>query len=242
MAIWVVFLGFMVGTGFLGREHPGTDPAVWQKTCAGGQTRACEVLARTLDAQCQRNDARGCFDLGTLLAGGKELARNPIGAARSFGHGCDIGFPSACDSLVALVETDGDGVLREPCRGADGTSCFMLGSLYAVGKGVDRNLEYSVDLYQQSCTAGFTRGCGALGESYLAGEGVPRDMVKARQILEGACVAGYAPGCFNAGIIHREGIETPKNEPLAQARFLQGCNLGYQDACKALEQTPAIAR
>ena len=103
----------------------------------------------------------------------------------------------------------------------------MLGSLYYGGQGVSRNLEYSASLFQQSCTAGFTRGCGQLGESYLFGEGVPRDMIKARQILEKACDAGYAQGCFNVGIIHRQGIETPKNEPLAQARFRQGCDLGY---------------
>ncbi len=242
MGIWVALFGLMIGTGFLGREHPGAEPAVWQKACAAGQNRACAVLARTLDAQCQRNSARGCFDLGTLLNEGKELPRNPIGAARSFGHGCDIGLTSACDSLVNLVKTDGDDVLLQPCRAGDGTSCFMLGSLYNVGKGVSRNLEYSADLYQQSCTAGFARGCGTLGESYISGEGVPRDMVKARQILEGACQAGYAPGCFNVGIIHRQGIETPRNEPLAQARFRQACNLGYEAACKALDQTASFAR
>jgi TPR repeat protein len=42
--------------------------------------------------------------------------------------------------------------------------------------------------------------------------------------------------------MHREGIETPKNEPLAEARFRQGCDLGYQNACKALELTPSLAR
>jgi len=81
-----------------------------------------------------------------------------------------------------------------------------------------------------------------LGEAYISGQGVPRDMIKARKILEGACDAGYAPGCFDVAIMHREGFETARNEPLAQARFRQGCNLGYQEACKALEQTPSIAK
>ncbi len=70
----------------------------------------------------------------------------------------------------------------------------MLGSLYYGGQGVSRNLEYSAALFQQSCTAGFTRGCGQLGESYLFGEGVPKDMVKARQILENACDCGLCAG------------------------------------------------
>jgi TPR repeat protein len=242
MGIWVAFFGFMVFTGFFSAKHPGTDPAVWERACSAGQARACDVLARTLDVQCQHNSARGCFALGTLLSDGKELPRNPISAARSLGRACETGFPDYCSSLANLVKTDGDGVLRQPCSRGDGVSCFLLGSLYYGGQGVSRNFEFSATLYRQSCTAGFTRGCGALGESYLVGEGVPKDLIKARQILENACDAGYAPGCFNVGIMHREGIETPKNEPLAVARFRQGCELGYQTACKALEPAPAVAR
>jgi hypothetical protein len=241
MGIWAAFFGFMMITGFLGGKQPGSDPAVWAKACEAGHTRGCQVLSHALDVQCQENSARGCFALGTLLSGGK-VPRNPVGAARSFGHACESGFQSACSGLANLVKTDGDGVLLQPCRHGDAASCFMLGSLYYGGLGVNRNLEYSATLFGQSCAAGFTRACGQLGESYLLGEGVPRDMVKARQILENACDAGYAPGCFNVGIMHREGIETPKNEPLAQARFRQGCDLGYQTACKALELTPSLAR
>jgi TPR repeat protein len=169
-----------------------------------------------------------------LLSDGRRLSRNPLGAGRSFKQACDLGLESACSSLVNMVHTDGDGVLLEPCSRGDGRSCFMLGSLYYGGQGVNRNLEYSATLFQQSCTAGFTRGCGQLGESYLFGEGVPKDVTKARQILEKACDAGYGPGCFNVGIMHRQGIETPKNEPLAHGRFRQGCDLGDGQACEAL--------
>jgi TPR repeat protein len=235
MGIWVAFFSFMVLTGFLGDKHPGTDPALWEKACGSGGGRDCEVLARILDVQCQRNSADGCFSLGTLLSDGKRLPRVPIGAARSLGRACDIGSQNACTSLMSLVASDGEAVLQQPCNQGDGTSCFMLGSLYEVGKAVSRNPERSATLYQQSCNAGFTRGCGTLGEAYISGQGVSRDMVKARQILEGACDKGYAPGCFNVALMHREGIETAKDEPLALTRFRQACSLGYQEACKALE-------
>jgi hypothetical protein len=242
MGIWIGLFGFMLFTGFLGGKHPGSDPAFWEKACDAGRTKACRVLAQTLDVQCQHNSATGCFTLGTLLNGGKGLPRDPVGAGRSFKRACDLGSEGACSSLVNMVKTDGDDVLLQPCKGGDGASCFMLGSLYYGGQGVSRNLEYSATLFQQSCTAGFTRGCGQLGESYLFGEGVSKDVIKARQILESACDAGYAPGCFNVGIMHREGIATPKNVALAQARFRQGCGLGYRDACEALEAKASLAR
>jgi TPR repeat protein len=234
MGIWVVFFGCMIATGYLGRTHPGTNPALWEKACTAGNTRSCGVLARTLDVQCQHNSANGCFSLGMLLSGGQGLPRDPVGAGRSLKQACDLGLDSACGSLVNIVQSDGDDVLLQPCKRGDGRSCFMLGSLYYGGQGVKRNLEYSAALFQQSCTAGFTRGCGQLGESYLFGEGVPKDMLKAKQLLDNACDAGYAAGCFNVGIMHREGIETPKNVALAQARFRRACDLGYGQACEAL--------
>ena len=242
MGIWVGLFGVMTFTGFLGGKHPGSEPAFWAKACDAGKTQACHVLARTLDVECQHNSANGCFTLGVLLNEGKGLVRDPLGASRSFKHACDMGFGNACTSLVGMVQTDGEGVLLEPCNRGDGASCFMLGSLYYAGQGVGRNLEHSAALFQQSCTAGFARGCGQLGESYLFGEGVPKDMLKARQVLENACAAGYGPGCFNVGILHRQGIETPKNEVLARARFRQGCDLGYQEACQALQPAPGAAR
>lgn len=241
MAIWVAFFGFMIGTGYLGRTHPGSNPALWEKACDAGRARGCRVLARTLDVECQKNSAEGCFSLGTLLTGGK-LPRDPIGAGRTFQRACELGIQNACSSLATLVKTDGDGVLLQPCSRGDSMSCFMLGSFYYGGQGVNRNLEYSATLFQQSCTAGLARGCGQLGESYLFGEGVPRDMAKARQLLDNACDGGYAPGCFNAGIMHREGVAAPKDLPLAQARFRRGCDLGDQNSCKALGPTPSSSR
>ena len=242
MGIWVALFGFMFFTGVLGGKHPGSDPAFWAKACETGRTEACRVEAQTLDVECQHNSASGCFTLGTLLNGGKGLPRDPVGAGRSFKHACDLGFESACTSVVNMVKTDGDDVLRQPCSRGDGPSCFMLGSLYYGGQAVTRNLEFSATLFQQSCTAGFTRGCGQLGESYLFGEGVPKDVIKARQILEKACEAGYGPGCFNVGIMHRKGIATPQNEPLALARFRQGCDLGDRNACEALGPAPSSVR
>jgi len=235
MGIWAALFGTLLFTGFLGGKQPGSDPAFWERACGAGRAEACRVEARTLDAQCQNNSASGCFTLGTLLGSGKGVPRDPVGAARSFTHACDTGLDRACESVVNLVRTDGDGVLLQPCSRGDGESCLMLGLLYYGGQGVSRNLEYSAALYQQSCMDGVTRGCGQLGESYLFGEGVPKDMGKARQILENACDAGYAPGCFNVGIMHREGVATPKDPQVAEARFRRGCELGYRQACTALE-------
>jgi TPR repeat protein len=232
----------MFATGFLGGKHPGTEAALWDKACAAGNARSCDVLARTLDVECQRNGAQSCLALGTLMNDGRGVPRNPVGAARSFRRACELGVEGACASLAGMVQTDGEGILAQLCGAGDGRTCFMLGALYFGGQGVARSLEHAAELFQQSCTAGFVRGCGQLGESYLFGEGVPKDFVKARLLLESACDGGYAEGCFNAGMIYRQGISTPKNEPAAQVRFRQGCVFGDQKACDAMGPTASAAR
>ncbi len=195
MGIWVAFFLFMLGTGFLGGTHPGTDPALWERSCESGSGRPCEVMARILDQQCQHNSADGCFRLATLLTDGKKLPRSPIGAARTLGHACDFGSQPACTSLANLVASDGEAVLQQPCDQGDATSCFMLGSLYAVGQSVPRNPERAATLYEQSCSKGFGRACGMLAQAYTVGEGVSKDTAKAQQILVRACDSGYQPAC-----------------------------------------------
>lgn len=232
MGIWVAFFAVMIGTGFLASSnHPGSYTAFWDNACNNGRTKACQVLDRLLDVECQHDSARGCFNLGVLLSDGKRLPRNPVAAAWGFGHACDQGVANGCSGLVSLVKSEGDGILMQPCSHGDGSSCFMLGSLYHGVAGLTPNLVYAANLFQQSCTDGFTRGCGKLGESYLFGQGVPEDIVKARQILEKACDSGYGAGCFNVGIMHRDGIQTPVNAQLAMSRFRQGCQLGDQNSC-----------
>ena len=78
--------------GLSRRKAPGQRPRLLGKSLRRrGARNPAEVLARTLDVQCQHNSASGCFSLGTLLSGGKGLPRDPIGAGRSFKHACDIG-------------------------------------------------------------------------------------------------------------------------------------------------------
>jgi TPR repeat protein len=198
MGIWVAFFVFMVSSGFLSDQHPGTDSALWDRACAAGGGRECEVLARMLDVQCQRNSGDGCLQLGTLLSDGKRLPRVPIGAARSLGRSCDLGSQAGCMSLAGLVAGEGEVVLQQPCELGDSTSCFMLGSLYAVGQSVPRNLERSAALYQQSCTGGFLRACGTLATAYINGQGVPPGVLMEAKIqarFREACGLGHQDAC-----------------------------------------------
>ncbi len=241
MGVWTVLFGVMSVTGFVGGRQPGS-PVFWQKACEQGWWHACGAFAHSLDVACQGNSGAACFTLGTLLNDNKEVPRDPSGAARSFGHACDVGLPYGCTSLARLITTDGSGLLSVPCQHGDGVSCSTLGTLYLRGQGVAQDQARALDLFQQSCADGWPRGCGLVGESYLFGQGTPVVLPKALESLEKACELGDPPSCFNAGVMYRRGDGAPKDEVVAEKWLRQGCGAGFRLACRALQEQvhPAI--
>lgn len=240
MGLWVGLFGLMTVTGFLGGKQPGSDPAFWGKLCEGGRKSACGVWAHTLDVTCQDKSKDGCFLLGILLSEGKEVPRDPYGAALSFGRACDLGLPYGCMSLAQLVGSDGITVLKKPCDRGDGPSCFMLGTLYRRGQGVPHDEARALALFRQSCDSGSARGCGTAGEMYLFGQGAAADTTKARENFEKACQGAFPAGCANLAVMYRRGIGMPPNEALARKDFGRACELGFSAACRAIGQRPSV--
>ncbi len=240
MGVWIGLFGVMSVTGFVGGKQPGSSPAFWQKACEEGRWHACRIFAHSLDVACQHDSGPACFTLGMLLNDNKEVPRDAPGAARSFGRACDLGLPYGCMSLTGLITTDGAGLLSIPCQRGDGVSCSTLGTVYLRGQGVARDQSRALDLFRQSCAAGWPRGCGLVGEIYLFGQGTPVAPLKARQSLEKACAMGDHPSCFNTGLMYRQGYGVPKDEVLAESRFRQGCAAGFRLACRALQEQPPI--
>lgn len=241
MGVWVVLFGVMTFTGFLGGKQAGSTPAFWMKACEEGRWHACKTLAHSLDVACQNNSGPGCFSLGMLLNDGKEVPRNPSGAARSFSRGCDLGLPYSCMSLASLVRADGSDLLAVPCQHGDMQSCLTLGQLYLRGQGVARNEASALDFFRKACSTGSPRGCGMLGESYLFGQGTSVNLSTAKESLEKACELGDAPSCYNTGLMYRLGQAAQKDEAMALKRFTRACGLGFRLGCRAKQQLPAVS-
>ena len=235
MAIWIVLFATMMGTGFLGRHHPGADPEFWRRACLEGRPNSCKTWVRSLNVSCRNDSAAACFALGQALDEGRAVPRDQREAIKSFGRACDLGLSDGCASLVEFVRTNGEDVFLRACDRGDGATCFILGSLLHGGKGIPRDDGRAVSLFQRSCVNGWWRGCSRLGESYLFGEGTAADPAKAIDSFEKACRGKYAAGCFNAAMMYRLGTVGPKNEALARQRLRQACELGVPSACQKAE-------
>jgi hypothetical protein len=226
MACWVALFSVMMSTGFVSGRHPGGDPEFWRRACDQGHPNACATWKRTINLMCQHESAQACFSLGVAASDGRLLARDPYEAGRDFGRACDLGDPYACLRLIQIVETDGQDPLLGPCRRGDGESCFILGSLYRAGQGVQKDDGGAVALFRQACELGWWRGCSRLAESYRSGQGIAADPAQAIAYFEKACHAGHAQSCFNVGEMYR-GMN---NGALAQQRQRQGCEISIRYA------------
>jgi hypothetical protein len=233
MSVWILFFAGMVSTGFLakGKDHPGGDPEYWHRACEAGRGDACEKWTRALNVACDGNVASACLQVADVLDIGKLVPHNPEVAGVLFGRACDLGSSEACTRLLQFVQNGGKETFEKACQRSDGASCFILGSLYSGGAGLQQNPSAAFDLFRQSCDLGWWRGCGRLGLSYLLGQGTPADPVKALENFEKGCIGRNGASCVEAGKMYVQGSGIARNLPLARTRFQHACELGVQTAC-----------
>ena len=71
--------------------------------------------------------------------------------------------------------------LKKACDGEIADGCRMLGWLYDLGNGVEKDKQKAVELYKKACDGENMRGCANLGVMYKNGDGVEKDFGKAVQ-------------------------------------------------------------
>ncbi len=231
MAVWIALFVTMIGTGFVGRRHPGADPEFWRQACEQRRPNACQIWIRTMNVSCQHGSGRACLTLGVVLNEGRVVPRDLAEAGKDFGRACDLSMPNACPSLVSLVQKDGQDVFQPACDRGDGESCFILASLYYVGRGVPKDYARAVTLFRHGCENGWWRSCGGLAECYRAGLGTAADSEQAIAYFEKACKAGIAPSCFSVAAMYR----AMNDQALARQRVQQCCEFSarYAEASAA---------
>lgn len=233
MGVWVAFFTFMVSTGFLGKgkDHPGGNPEHWRQACLSGSHKGCETWVRTLNIDCQDGSATACATLAPILNEGRLVNRNAAMAGLAFARACDLGITANCGKLIGFVRADGKDKLSQACREGDGAACFVLGSLYSGGNGVEQNPTLAFNFFEKSCNLRWWRGCGRLGVSYLVGQGAPEDSSKAMENFEKGCRGENGASCFEAGKLYSTYFSA-KDRELAQKRFESACEFGVKEACQ----------
>jgi len=245
MSIWVVLFGVMAATGFITTEvvgipHPGADPAFWEQACDAHRHNACPTWVGILNVQCEAGSGSACLTMGNATNLGLIVPREPAAAARGLGRACDLREPEACQAFANFVSNGGDATLAQSCDQGDANSCFFLGTVLHVGKGVAQDDERALRVFGESCKDGYVRACGVLGSMYLTGQGTPVNTGKALENFDRSCAGRWGESCVAAAMLYHRGAAGTQDDALSQKRFEQGCEFGYQPACRFL-QGPASA-
>jgi hypothetical protein len=226
MGVWICLFTVMFTTGFVGRSHPGAYPEFWRNACLEGRGTACQSWVRMMNISCYHGSGLACMTLGMALNEGRMVPRDPAEAGKEFAHGCELGVPHSCSSVLRMVTESKGSFFQSACDRGDAESCFLLGSLYYAGTGVSKDPARAFALFQRSCSAGWRRGCSGLGECYRAGAGTAVDNVLALENFDKACAAGIAPSCFSASSMYRGHHDAARAERMLR----QGCAISIESA------------
>jgi len=81
-------------------------------------------------------------------------------------------------------------VLEKECEKGNGQICFELGHKYISGKGVKKNINIALKLYQKAFDLNHLVAYVELGRIYQNGEIIKKDLKKAKNYYQKACDAG----------------------------------------------------
>ncbi|MFW5966791.1 MAG: hypothetical protein ACOCV2_04690 [Persicimonas sp.] len=190
-----------------------------QRGCGGGYLRACSDLATLY---LQQESEEGVQKGLTLLY-----------------FACSNDEPEACNSLGTILTQTGDNELHteaadhleKGCLMDAAPACANLGYLYLEGRGVERDGDRAVQLYQKSCDEGYARGCQQLGTMYRDGYEVEGDAERAIELFDRACEEDHGDGCQALAGMKLEGRGTEYAPDEALELIERACNDGGDTAC-----------
>lgn len=96
---------------------------------------------------------------------------------------------------------------------ANPAALVELARLYMSGKGVEKDAETAVGLFQEAADLGYAPGLFHIGYAYLLGEGVEKNLLKAREILGQAADEGHVFAMMSLAASYRaDHVATPDPE------------------------------
>ncbi len=106
-------------------------------------------------------------------------------------------------------------VLVVPCFAGHAPACGELGSLYARGRSIERDLVHASSLLERACLGDHTPSCFDLGQLFEQGVllgALPDGKSRATAFYQRACAAGLQAGCTRLDAIFAASALQPRHE------------------------------
>jgi localization factor PodJL len=124
----------------------------------------------------------------------------------------------------------GPVALREAAASGDPKAVFEIGSRYAEGRGVTKDLAQAAKYYTQAADAGFAPAQFRIGSFFEKGLGVERDASKAKTFYQMAAEQGNASAMHNLAVLYAMGAAGPADNDSAAQWFTKAAEFGVKDS------------
>ena len=149
-----------------------------------------------------------------------------------------------CCTSASAKPSDGDAFdpvqfeqYKAKAQTGDAVAQCNLGTCYAMGEGVEKDVAEAVKWLRKSADQGDARGQCGLGSCYFLGEGVEKDAAEAVKWFRMAAKQGHSVAQYNLGLCYYRGEGVAKDEVEAYKWYLLAAAQG--DA-KAKDSAPLM--
>ena len=108
-------------------------------------------------------------------------------------------------------------IFEDLANRGDHRAIYALGSMYAAGQGVEKNLKKAHQLFTEASQNGRTDAMYKLGLMYEYGSGIKKDTKKAIRLYRKSAQKGYPLSQYRFGLMYLNGIEVKQNPVNAYA-------------------------
>lgn len=127
---------------------------------------------------------------------------------------------------------DAGGCTAE-CDAGNASQCRLLGNLYALSTGAEKDEARGLGLLEHACNLGDALGCVGAGRLYESGKGAAKDEKRAAQLYSAGCDLGDDTSCYNSAIMLESGRGVTKDDARAVLVYDKVCSHGAATACNA---------
>ena len=131
--------------------------------------------------------------------------------------------------------TQAFSIFKQYAEQGDAEAQYALGTLYYEGKGINQDIQQSVNWMQKAAEQGLADAQLALGDLYFNGEGVKQDYDTAVKLYLLAANKGNVDAHFNMGYMFEYGFGVAKNCDKAEEWYSKAASQGDEKAQEILD-------
>ncbi len=207
-----------------------------------------ELNLAKLKAECEKNNAKSCYELGYFFAKESEKSDNDekpfdtkmLNSAKNYLlKSCNLNYGDGCYFYAVASVFSG---LNELDSAERITMLFKKLNEKLAYKKLNKYLPMWIKYNQKACDLDSANGCYWLATAYFNGEGVKKDKSLGFAFGKKACdlapnkdkdleLGNVALGCMEIGTMYYNGENVAKNKEMALKYFLKGCDVSPRFAC-----------